>query len=192
MRSTASLSTKLIRIGAALLVLALASISLTLWVTRQLEGGAAAVNEAGRMRMQAWRLTSAVQAQRPPAELQALVQQFDQGLSLLREGDAKTMIFDEIDRGVGGATAAAVGRRLETIEGLGDQHPVVRAWQAEQVPQCGFCQSGQMMATVALLRATPRPDAAGIAAALDGHLCRCGTQQRIRRAVARAAEAGGA
>ena len=60
----ASLSTKLIRIGAALLVLALASIGLTLWVTWQLEGGAAAVNEAGRMRMQTWRLTSAVQAQR--------------------------------------------------------------------------------------------------------------------------------
>lgn len=93
MRSTASLSTKLIRIGASLLVLALASISLTLWVTRQLEGGAAAVNEAGRMRMQAWRLTSAVQAQRPPAELQTLVQQFDQSLSLLREGDASRPLF---------------------------------------------------------------------------------------------------
>ena len=67
MASTASLSIKLVRIGAALLVLALASIGLTLWVTWQLEGGAAAVNEAGRMRMQAWRLTSAVQAQLPPA-----------------------------------------------------------------------------------------------------------------------------
>ncbi len=100
MRSTASLSTKLIRIGAALLVLALASISLTLWVTRQLEGGAAAVNEAGRMRMQAWRLTSAVQAQRPPAELQALVQQFDQGLSLLREGDASRPLFVPWDEDV--------------------------------------------------------------------------------------------
>ncbi len=100
MRSTASLSTKLIRIGASLLVLALASISLTLWVTRQLEGGAAAVNEAGRMRMQAWRLTSAVQAQRPPAELQALVQQFDQGLSLLREGDASRPLFVPWDEDV--------------------------------------------------------------------------------------------
>ena len=100
MRSTASLSTKLIRIGAALLVLALASISLTLWVTRQLEGGAAAVNEAGRMRMQAWRLTSAVQAQRPPAELQTLVQQFDQSLSLLREGDASRPLFVPWDEDV--------------------------------------------------------------------------------------------
>ena len=100
MRSTASLSTKLIRIGASLLVLALASISLTLWVTRQLEGGAAAVNEAGRMRMQAWRLTSAVQAQRPPAELQTLVQQFDQSLSLLREGDASRPLFVPWDEDV--------------------------------------------------------------------------------------------
>lgn len=88
--------------------------------------------------------------------------------------------------------AAAAGRRIETIEGLGDQHPVVQAWQAEQVPQCGFCQSGQMMATVALLRQVPRPDDARIGQALDGHLCRCGTQQRIRRAVHRAARAGGA
>lgn len=87
--------------------------------------------------------------------------------------------------------AAAAGRRVETVERLGDQHPVVQAWAAEQVPQCGFCQSGQMMATVALLRAVPRPDEARIAEALDGHLCRCGTQQRIRRAVQRAADGGG-
>lgn len=93
MRPSASLSTKLIRIGAALLVLALASIGLTLWVTWQLEGGAAAVNEAGRMRMQTWRLTSAVQAQRPPAEVQALVRQFDQSLGVLREGDPARPLF---------------------------------------------------------------------------------------------------
>ena len=93
MRPSASLSTKLIRIGAALLVLALASIGLTLWVTWQLEGGAAAVNEAGRMRMQTWRLTSAVQAQRPAAEVQALVQQFHQSLGVLREGDPSRPLF---------------------------------------------------------------------------------------------------
>ncbi len=93
MSSAVSLSTKLIRIGAALLVLALASIGLTLWVTWQLEGGAAAVNETGRMRMQTWRLTSAVQAHRPPAEVQALVQRFDDSLSLLREGDATRPLF---------------------------------------------------------------------------------------------------
>ena len=93
MAHNASLSVKLIRIGAALLVLALASISLTLWVTRQLEGGAAAVNEAGRMRMQTWRLTSAVQAQLPAQEVQALVQRFDDSLGLLREGDATRPLF---------------------------------------------------------------------------------------------------
>ncbi|MFP8780231.1 type IV pili methyl-accepting chemotaxis transducer N-terminal domain-containing protein [Hydrogenophaga sp. RWCD_12] len=93
MASTASLSTKLIRIGAALLLLGLASIGLTLWVTWQLEGGAAAVNEAGRMRMQTWRLTSAVQAQRPTPEVQALVAQFDQSLGLLSEGDPSRPLF---------------------------------------------------------------------------------------------------
>jgi two-component system, NarL family, nitrate/nitrite sensor histidine kinase NarX len=93
MSRQASLSTKLMRIGAGLLVLALASISLTLWVTWQLEGGAAAVNEAGRMRMQTWRLTSAVQAQLPPAEVAALVDKFDQSLSLLRQGDSSRPLF---------------------------------------------------------------------------------------------------
>lgn len=81
----------------------------------------------------------------------------------------------------------AVGRTLQTAEGLDEAHPVRRAWLAEQVAQCGYCQSGQMMATVALLRRTPRPSEADIGAALDGHLCRCGTQDRIRRAVRRAA-----
>jgi two-component system nitrate/nitrite sensor histidine kinase NarX len=93
MSQNASLSAKLIRIGAALLVLALASIGLTLWVTWQLEGGAAAVNEAGRMRMQTWRLTSSVQAQRPPDEVQVLLQRFDHSLNLLRQGDAKRPLF---------------------------------------------------------------------------------------------------
>lgn len=88
MPGTASLSTKLVRIGALLLVLALASIGLTLWVTRQLEGGAAAVNEAGRLRMQTWRLASAVQSNPPPKVLEDLVQEFDRSLALLRSGDA--------------------------------------------------------------------------------------------------------
>lgn len=99
MHANASLSNKLIRIGSGLLVVALASISLTLWVTRQLEGGAAAVNEAGRMRMQTWRLASAVQAQAPPAEVQALLAQFDESLGLLRSGDSSRPLFvpDEPD-----------------------------------------------------------------------------------------------
>ena len=100
MPSTASLSTKLVRIGAGLLVVALASIGLTLWVTWQLEGGAAAVNEAGRLRMQTWRLTSAVQAQLPPAEVAALVAQFDESLDLLRSGDPGRPLFVPWDEGV--------------------------------------------------------------------------------------------
>jgi two-component system, NarL family, nitrate/nitrite sensor histidine kinase NarX len=93
MLATASLSTKLMRIGAALLLLALTSIGLTLWVTWQLEGGAAAVNEAGRMRMQTWRLASAVQAQSPPEQIEALVQEFDQTLALLGKGDPTRPLF---------------------------------------------------------------------------------------------------
>ena len=98
---TASLSTKLIRIGASLLVVALASISLTLWVTWQLEGGAAAVNEAGRIRMQTWRLASAVQTSLSPASLGSLVSQFDDSLKLLRTGDPSRPLFvpwdDDVD-----------------------------------------------------------------------------------------------
>ena len=96
----ASLSTKLIRIGASLLVVALMSIGLTLWVTWQLEGGAASVNEAGRMRMQAWRLASALQADVPRPEVLALVAQFDQSLELLRTGDPSRPLFVPWDAGV--------------------------------------------------------------------------------------------
>jgi isoquinoline 1-oxidoreductase alpha subunit len=84
------------------------------------------------------------------------------------------------------------GRNIVTVEGLaqGDRlHPVQQAWLDERVPQCGYCQAGQIMAAVALLHARPNPDAADVDAALAGHLCRCGTQQRVRRAIARAAGA---
>jgi len=80
-------------------------------------------------------------------------------------------------------------RRITTIEGLaaaGD-HPVQTAWVAEDVPQCGYCQSGQIMAAAALLARTPRPTDAEIDAAMAGVLCRCGTYNRIRRAIRRAA-----
>ena len=93
MRNIASLSTKLVRIGAALLVVALVSIGLTLWVTWQLGGGAAALNEAGRMRMQTWRLTSTVQAQMDEAEVHLLVQQLDESIELLRNGDSSRPLF---------------------------------------------------------------------------------------------------
>ena len=81
------------------------------------------------------------------------------------------------------------GKKVTTIEGLspaGD-HPLQKAWIAEQVPQCGYCQSGQIMQAAALLASTPDPTDGQIARAMDGNLCRCGTYPRIRRAIRRAA-----
>lgn len=86
--------------------------------------------------------------------------------------------------------SAAAGKAVTTIEGLSSDatHPVQRAWAELDVVQCGYCQSGQIMSAVALLKATPDPSDADIDAALSGNLCRCGTYQRIRAAVHRAAE----
>jgi isoquinoline 1-oxidoreductase subunit alpha len=85
--------------------------------------------------------------------------------------------------------AAAVGKAITTIEGLSSDasHAVEQAWIAEDVPQCGYCQPGQIMAAVALLAKTPRPTEADINAAMSGNICRCGTYQRIRRAIHQAA-----
>ena len=87
--------------------------------------------------------------------------------------------------------SALEGKSITTIEGLSAQgnHPVQQAWMAHAVPQCGYCQSGQLMAAAALLKGNPRPTDADIDEALDSHLCRCGTYPRIRRAVHRAAAA---
>ena len=85
--------------------------------------------------------------------------------------------------------SAAAGRRVTTIEGLsasGD-HPVQKAWMEVDVPQCGFCQSGQIMSAVALLAAKPSPTDADIDEGMTGNICRCGTYQRIRAAIHRAA-----
>jgi isoquinoline 1-oxidoreductase alpha subunit len=81
-------------------------------------------------------------------------------------------------------------RAVTTIEGLGAAglHPVQRAWIDADVVQCGYCQPGQIMAAAALLKAVPRPTDGDIDAALSASLCRCGTYQRIRKAVHRAAE----
>jgi isoquinoline 1-oxidoreductase alpha subunit len=84
----------------------------------------------------------------------------------------------------------ADGSPITTIEGLSPDgsHPVQRAWVEADVPQCGYCQAGQIMSAVALLERTPQPDDAEIDTALSGNLCRCGTYARIRAAVHRAAE----
>jgi len=88
--------------------------------------------------------------------------------------------------------AQAAAARITTIEGLSADrsHPVQRAWIAEEVPQCGYCQAGQVMAAAALLERRPDPTDAEIDQAMAGNLCRCGTYQRIRRAIHRAAAGG--
>ena len=78
------------------------------------------------------------------------------------------------------------GKEVTTIEGIPESHPVKQAWVADDVPQCGWCQPGQIMAATALLAANPKPDDAAIDEAMEGILCRCGTYQRIRRAIHRA------
>jgi len=86
---------------------------------------------------------------------------------------------------------AAEGRKLTTIEGVIDSDrvakAVVAAWEDDSVPQCGYCQSGQVMTAVALVREKPKPSDQDIDSALGGHICRCGTYQRIRSAIHEAA-----
>jgi isoquinoline 1-oxidoreductase subunit alpha len=84
-------------------------------------------------------------------------------------------------------------KKITTIEGLSsdNSHPVQRAWIAEQVPQCGYCQPGQIMSAAALLAKTPRPTDEEIENAMIGNLCRCGMYQRIRRAIHRASQTAG-
>ncbi|HKS71860.1 MAG TPA: (2Fe-2S)-binding protein [Terriglobales bacterium] len=84
------------------------------------------------------------------------------------------------------------GKKITTIEGLSSDrsHPVQIAWIAEQVPQCGYCQSGQIMSAAALLAKNPHPTDAEIEKFMSGNICRCGTYQRIRRAIHRAAQGG--
>lgn len=87
--------------------------------------------------------------------------------------------------------STVVGKRITTIEGLvqpdGTLHPIQQAFVDFQVPQCGWCQSGQIMSALAFLNTTPNPSVEEIAAAMDGNYCRCGTYHRIRNAIAHAA-----
>jgi len=85
--------------------------------------------------------------------------------------------------------SAVEGRQVTTIEGLGGDHPVQRAWIEEQVPQCGYCQPGQIMQATALLASNPTPTREEVREAMNGVLCRCGTYLRIESAVQRAAAA---
>jgi len=83
-------------------------------------------------------------------------------------------------------------QEITTIEGLSQEgtHPVQRAWVANNVPQCGYCQAGQIMQAAALLKDTPKPTDQQITDAMSGNVCRCGTYQRIRAAIKAAAESG--
>jgi isoquinoline 1-oxidoreductase alpha subunit len=98
------------------------------------------------------------------------------------EGDAVRACVTPLSR--------AAGKRVTTLEGLSPDrsHPVQQAWLAEQVPQCGYCQPGQIMSAACLLAHTPQPTDAEIDDAMAGNLCRCGTYHRIRRAIHHAAQ----
>ena len=89
---------------------------------------------------------------------------------------------------------AVVGKEILTIEGLSPDrsHPVQQAWLREQVPQCGYCQTGQMMSAAVLLAKIPNPTDSDIDDAMSGNVCRCGTYARIRKAIHTAAQIGGA
>ena len=92
------------------------------------------------------------------------------------------------------SVSQAAGKNITTIEGLGadGQHPLQQAWIAEEVPQCGYCQSGQIMAAAALLAKNPKPTEEQITGLMSANICRCGTYERIRKAILRAANTGGA
>lgn len=107
-------------------------------------------------------------------------------------GSCTVLIDDSPARACTVSIKSAAGKRITTIEGLGSPekpHPVQAAFIAEQAAQCGYCTTGIVMSVVALLRTTPRPTAEQVKAALDGNLCRCGSHDRVLRAVARAAGA---
>ena len=114
------------------------------------------------------------------------------GCGIAQCGACTVLVDGEPVRSCQFSVQDAAGAQITTIEGLSadGSHPVQQAWVAEEVPQCGYCQSGQILSAVALLRKTPKPSDTDIDAAMSGVLCRCGTYNRIRRAIHRAAKGG--
>lgn len=115
------------------------------------------------------------------------------GCGIAQCGACTVHIDGEQRRSCATPVSSAEGRRITTIEGLSDDasHPVQKAWTELDVVQCGYCQSGQIMAAAALLAEDPAPDDGAIDRAMNGLICRCGTYERIRAAVHRAADLGG-
>ncbi len=110
-------------------------------------------------------------------------------------GACTVHVDGEARRSCSTPVAQGAGKNITTIEGLSPAsglHPLQQAWIAEDVPQCGYCQVGQIMSAAALLAKTPQPSDDQITEAMSGNLCRCGTYDRIRRAIHRAASPGGA
>jgi len=105
-------------------------------------------------------------------------------------GSCTVLANGEAIRSCSTPVADVKGKKITTIEGLSPDgnHPLQKAWLAENVPQCGYCQAGQIMSAAGLLMKTKKPSDAQIDEAMGGNLCRCGTYMRIRRAIHRAAE----
>ena len=116
------------------------------------------------------------------------------GCGIAQCGACTVHLDGEAIRSCQTALSDAVGKRITTIEGLDPkgQHPLQRAWVSEQVPQCGYCQSGQMMNAAAFLESNPSPSDGEILEAMQGNLCRCITYVRIKQGVRRASEIIGA
>jgi len=120
-------------------------------------------------------------------ELQLTGSKFGCGLGLC--GACTVLADGQAIRSCSTSLSAATGKKITTIEGLSPDgnHPLQRAWTEENVAQCGYCQTGQIMSAAALLLKNHAPTDADIDAAMDGNICRCGTYQRVRKAIHRAA-----
>ena len=104
-------------------------------------------------------------------------------------GACTVLIDDQPTRSCLMPISTLSGKKITTIEGLSEDgsHPLQKAWQELNVPQCGYCQAGQIMTAAGLLKSNPKPEDGDIDAAMSGNICRCGTYQRIRAAIHRAA-----
>jgi isoquinoline 1-oxidoreductase alpha subunit len=109
------------------------------------------------------------------------------GCGIAQCGACTVQVNGQPARSCSTPVGAVAGMKITTIEGLGGHHPVQQAWVKADVPQCGYCQSGQIMSAAALLAENKSPTDADIDAAMSGNICRCGTYQRIRAAIKDAA-----